>query len=92
MLEVAALFGFEDHPFAGAVLYRLDGIQKSLPKMMQPVSSEDCFSLISGVFDDRLDDVFIDGSSFLLKLTVSFLCRDPKRAADGTSRRLGHGL
>ena len=81
-LEVAALLGLEDHPFAGAVLDRLAGIHElGLAENGAAGQLGSALQLDKGRVADRFDDVFVEGH--VLKLPVCL----PNRWATLKDRR-----
>ena len=85
-LEIAALLGFQDHPFAGAVLDRLAGIHEL------GLAENGAAGRFGGVLQldqrrvaDRFDDVVVDGHVWGNLPVCCKFRRDPKGAQKATS-------
>ncbi len=86
-LELAALLGLQDHPFAGAVLHRLAGIHElGLAENGAAGRLGGALELDQRRVADRFDDVFVDahtGTSWRFLEGFSTTLKDPSGSAQG---------
>ena len=92
-LEVAALLGFQDHPFAGAVLDRLAGIHEfGLAENGAAGRLGSVLELDERRVADRFDDVVVEGHVLEIAGCLPQSLGDPKGPPLGrTSRALKRG-
>ncbi len=97
-LEVPALLGLQDHPFAGAVLDRLAGIHElGLAEDGAAGQLGSALQLDEGRVADRFDDVFVEGHVFEIAGLFAQSLGDPKgpplaaQASIGAGRSAGFG-